>query len=166
MRLISSLSAAGAPLTNSTAETLLAAAVLPAYTLRAGKVFRVRAAVRTTAQNGTDTLVVKFRIGPTTLTGTAWVTTAAVDQAVDDVCVIDLEFHVRSVTSAGVATLVASGTASPADANGTATVSVAPAPLTTLSVASAQRLELTGTWSAASASDSCQAEMLSVYEAA
>lgn len=165
MRPISRLSAAGTALTNSTAETVLASIALPAYTLTLGKMLRLRCSVRTTAQNSTDTLTVRLRIGPTTLTGTAWFTSAATDEVVDDVCVIDLEIAVRAVSAAGLLTLVAAGSASPPDANGTAMVSIAPAPLTTLDIAAVQRIEVTGQWSVASASNSCQAEMFTVYEA-
>ena len=162
MKLINRLSAAGTALTNSTAETVLGSLVMPAYTLTAGKTLRARVSVRTTAQNSTDTLTVRLRLGPTTLTGTALFTSAAVDQVVEDTCVIDVDIAVRSISTV-TGTIVVAGMASPPDATSTAMVSVVPAPFT-VDVSVVQRLEVTGAWSVASASNSCQLEMLTVWE--
>jgi hypothetical protein len=164
MRLIAVLAAAGTALTNSTAETVLASHVFPANFFSAGKVIKVRGSVRSTATNATDTLTVRVRIGATTLTGTAVFTSAAVDQVNDDTCVFDLELVVRDADSSG--TLVVGGFASPPDATATAVVSIAPAPLTGLDFTGAIRLEVTGQWSVQNAGNSCQAEMLNVWEAA
>lgn len=154
--------AAGSAHSNSTSEVVVASRVFPANYFMSGKRIKVRAAIRTTAQNSTDTLTIRARFGPTTLTGTALFTSAAVDQVADDVCVIDLEFIVRDADSSG--TLIACGMASPPDATGTAMVSIAPVPLTGLDFTAAQRFEITGQWSVANAGNSCQAEYFAVDE--
>lgn len=162
LKLIAALVAAGTALTNSTTETVLASHVVPARYFTDGKTIKVVGSVRTTAQNSTDTLTIRIRIGATTLTGTAVFTSAAVDQVVDDTCVFEFEAIARDADSSG--TLIVRGAASPPDANGTAMVSIAPAPLTALDFTAALRIEVTGQWSVASTSNSCQAESLSIYE--
>jgi hypothetical protein len=164
MRLINALNAAGTALTNSTAETVLTSYTVPAYGFQNGKVLKIRGSVRCTAQNSTDTLTVRVRVGPTTLTGTALFTSAATDEAVSDICVFDLELQARDADSSG--TLVACGFGSPPDATGTAVVSIAPVPTTSVDFTAALRIEVTGQWSVASASNSCQAESFTVYEIA
>src|SRR5688572_13322693 len=90
-----------AALTNSTAETVLASLVLPAYHAQVGKRYRVRAQVRATATNSTDTLAVDLRFGPTTLTGTVIASAAATDVADNNVTIVDAEVVIRAVGTAG-----------------------------------------------------------------
>ena len=153
--LIYALLAAGTALTNTTSETVLASTELAANALQVGQVYNLKAAVRATATNSTDTLTVRVRVGPTTLTGTVCASSGAVDVANNDVVIVDLQFVVRSVGASSV--VIVSGSCSAPGAEGTATQRVA---FESLSISSlvAQKVELTGAWSAASASDSCQAE--------
>lgn len=163
LHLLYALLAAGIALTNSTAETVLASTTLAANSLQPGKVLRIRAAVKATATNSTDTLNVKVRIGPTTLTGTTVGASGAVDVADNDVVIVDLEVVVRAVGSGTDCVAIVSGFISAPGAEGTATARVAFESLAIDSTV-AQKIEVTGTWSAASASDSCRAESLTVTE--
>lgn len=161
MNLLDVRTAAGTAYTNATAETLLGSAILKAGTLQVGKIIRVHAAVRATATNSTNTLRVDVRVGPTTLTGTIVATAAATDVADNDVVIVDLWGVVRSVGASGV--VLWSGTCSVPGAEGTGTSRVA-LEVDTVDSTADQRIELTGTWSAASASNSAQLESLIVAE--
>lgn len=161
MRLQYALLAAGTALTNTTDETVLASTSLPAYSLQPGKVYRVKAAVIATATNSTDTLTVRLRVGPTALTGTVCGSSGAVDVANNDVVIIDVELVVRDADASSV--VLAHGTVSAAGAEGTATLRVAFESLA-LDSGVAQHIAVTGQWSAASASDSCRADALTVTE--
>jgi hypothetical protein len=161
-KLINVETSAGTALSNSTAETVLSSHSFPAYFWQPGKVVWVRGSVRSTATNATDTLIVKVRLGATTLTGTALFTSATIDQVNDDTCVFDLMLTCRDADSSS--TIVACGFASPPDATSTAVVSVAPTPTASLDLTAAILLEVTGTWSVASASNSCQLESLNILE--
>lgn len=157
------LVAAGTALTNSTAETVLASYTIPAYAPQVGKRYRVRLAVVASSTNSTDTLRVRLRAGPTTLTGTVIVDGTAVDVANADLIYADVEVTVRSVGSSGA--MVWGGLFSITGAEGTATArSVYES--TTPDLTAALRLEVTGTWSVASASNICAAQILSVDEIA
>jgi hypothetical protein len=160
-RVLAVNTAAGTALSNSTTQTVLASYQAPANAMQVGKVYKLRALVRATSTNSTDTLQVRLRVGPTTLTGTVVADGTAVDVANNDVIVVDVEFSVRSVGSSGV--VIASGFASVEGAEGTATMRVAFEPLT-LDSTVAQNFEITGLWSVASASNSCQAESFTFVE--
>jgi hypothetical protein len=149
-------------LSNSTTETLLASCVLPAYHMQVGKRYRVRAQIRATATNSTDTLAANLRVGPTTLTGTAVVAVAAVDVADNNATVIDAEIVCRSTGSAGEIAVV--GFAAAFAAEGTASARVAIEEKTSFDTTVAERIELTGTWSVASSSNSCVCEYFVVEE--
>lgn len=162
MRLLSALTTAGTALTASSTETVLTSATLKAYSLQPGKVYRVHAAVLATATNATDTLTVRIRVGPTTLTGTAVASTGAVDVANSDVAVADLHMVVRDADSASV--VLVSGSASVLGAEGTATMRAAFESLS-LDNAADQLIEVTGQWSSTSASNSCRADAFLLFEA-
>jgi hypothetical protein len=161
MRLVYALLVAGAALSNSTAETVLASRSLPAGSLQVGKVYRLRAAVLVTAQNSTDTLAVKIRVGPTTLTGTVVGSSAAFDAVVGDVVTVDLEMVVRNIGSASI--VIVSGIVSAEGAEAVATARVAFESLS-LDSTVAQLVEVTGTWSVASASNSCRCDAFTLTE--
>jgi len=162
--LIYAMIAAGTALTNTTSETVLASTELPAYSLNsAPKHYHVHAVVIATATNSTDTLDVKVRIGGTTLTGTVVGDSGAVDVANADKVIVDLDVDVRSVTAAGSVDVIVSGLVSAPGAEGTATARVAYEPLT-LTASTAYKVEVTGTWSVASSSNSCRADELSIVE--
>lgn len=166
LRILSTLAllSVGTALTNSTAETVLQSHSLPANSLQAGKVYDVDAAVTATATNSTDTLLVNVRIGGTTLTGTIVGAAAATDVANNDKVVVRLRIGVVSVSAAGVAEVVVWGSVSAPGAEGTATMRAAFERITTLTATAAILVEVTGTWSVASASNSCRAECMTVTE--
>lgn len=167
IRLIAIAIAAGTALTNSTTETRLntaAQATIPKYTLRAGKRIGLRACVRATATNSTDTLQVRVRIGGTTLTGTVVADTGAVDVANNDMCVFDLEIVCRTDGTTG--TLLVSGLSTILGAEGTVTSRAAFEALSNVNTEADLLVEITGVWSVANAGDSCQLEQYILQEAA
>ena len=164
IQLLYALLAAGTALTNSTAETLLASHELPAASMQAGKVYDIDAVVIATATNSTDTLLVNVRIGPTTLTGTIVGAAAATDVADNNVVIVKLKAVVRSVSAAGLATIAVFGLVSLHGAEGTGTARAAYEILTSVNTLVTQRIEVTGTWSVASTSNSCRADALVVTE--
>lgn len=167
MRLVYALLAAGTALTNSTTETVLASKSLDANFLQAGKVLHVRGAVRATATNSTDTLLVNVRVGPTTLTGTIVAAAAATDAVDNDVVMVDLMLVVRSVDlAAGTAVVIVSGFISALGAEGTGTARAAFESLSIANINAALLVQMTGTWSVASASNSAQAESMVITELA
>jgi hypothetical protein len=78
-RLRSVATQAGPSLTGNDAETVLQSVTIPAETLVKGSVIRVWCDVRVTVDAGTTELVVRLRLGGTTLTGTILIQTASVD---------------------------------------------------------------------------------------
>jgi hypothetical protein len=168
IRLIAGLAAAGTALTNSTTETALYSTTLPANSWGPGstsvKVYKFRGAVRATATNATDTLRVRVRIGPTTLTGTVVFDSTAVDVANDDLTVWDLTITVRTTGSAGE--IVVTGVGTIMGAEGTATARSAFERITSFNTTVDQFVQVTGVWSVANAGNSCQAESVLLEEAA
>jgi uncharacterized lipoprotein YmbA len=154
-RLIARDLAAGTALTNTTTETALASHTLAAYHFQAGHVYSLRASVRATATNATDTLRVRVRLGEASPTGTVLADSGAVDVADNDVVVVDLRLTCRSTGTAGV--VAVAGSISAPGAEGTATMRVA-FEIDSLDTTAAQLLEVTGEWSVANAGNSCQSE--------
>lgn len=154
-------SAAGTALTNSTTETSLARKAFSADELLPGKVYRFAGAVRATATNSTDTLALGVRFGTSDTPGsnTACAASAAVDVVNDDVGMVDGILEVQSATRA-----VIYGTLSDVDAEGSK-LQATFFQVLTIAAGTAYNLDLTGTWSVASASNSCQAEAFHVVEA-
>lgn len=162
MRLLYTLLAAGTALTNSTAETVLGSYEIPANGLQAGKVYHLSGAVVATATNSTDTLRIRVRVGPTTLTGTVVADSGAVDVANGDVVAWSLTATVRNTGSTSV--VIVSGFCSAPGAEGTATARVAFESLS-IDSAVAQKIEATGVWSVANAGNSCRCDAFTVSEA-
>lgn len=159
-RNLTALAVAGTALSNSTAETVLASHVFPAGGMcHAGKQYRIVASVIASATNSTDTLQIRLRVGPTTLTGTVVADGTAVDVANNDKVVFNIVGQCRA---GGV--IVFAGSASVIGAEGTATMRVAFEEVTLANHLLAQRFELTGAWSVASASNSCRADVFVVDE--
>lgn len=160
--LIYNTTAAGTALSNSTTETSLARWAIEANRLGAGKKFDFDALVRATAQNSTDTLAVSLRFGSSTTPGsnTSVGATAAVDAAVSDVCVVRGSILVQSSTRA-----ICTFQAMAPDAEGT-TATYQWSEILTIAEGTAYYLDVCGTWSVASASNSCQAESMAVVEIA
>jgi hypothetical protein len=161
MRLLYTLLAAGTALTNSTAETVLGSYEIPANGLQAGKVYQLSGAVVATATNSTDTLRIRVRVGPTTLTGTVVADSGAVDVANGDVVAWSLTATVRNTGSTSV--VLVSGFCSAPGAEGTATARVAFESLS-LDSTVAQKIEATGLWSVANAGNSCRCDSFLVAE--
>lgn len=159
-RLVQMSTAAGTALTNSTTETSLARKAFVANELSAGKIYEFEALIRVTAQNSTDTLAVGVRFGTSSTPGsnTAVGATTAVDAAVSDLAVVRGRIHVHSTTRAVVIL-----TMSDADAEGTMALENY-GEILTLAAGTAYNLDVTGTWSVASASNSVQCESFSVTE--
>lgn len=167
LRLLYVLLAAGAALTASSTETVLASKELPANSLQAGKRYKISGVAIATATNSTDTLTGKVRIGPTPLTGTVVATAAATDVANNDVIVFELTATVRSVDeSARTAVVVVHGWCSVPGAEGAATMRVAYKSVSVANIDAALKIELTGTWSSTNAGNSCQAEAFTIDEIA
>lgn len=162
MRLLYTLLAAGTALTNSTTETVLGSYEIPANGLQAGKVYHLSGAVVATATNSTDTLRIRVRVGPTTLTGTVVADSGAVDVANGDVVAWSLTATVRN--TGGTSVVIVSGFCSAPGAEGTATARVAFESLS-LDSAVAQKIEATGVWSVANAGNSCRCDSFLVAEA-
>lgn len=139
---------------SSSSEQVLKSHSIPARAPQAGKAFRFSAAVRTTNENSTDTLTLKVRLGPTTLTGTTLVSTGAVDQVDNDISQITGTIVFRDVDGASV--IEAWGTYTDPDAEGIAVKAWAEK-ITSLDLdpPAATLLELTATWSAAHADNDC-----------
>jgi hypothetical protein len=161
MRLLYTLLAAGTALTNSTTETVLGSYEIPANGLQAGKVYQMSGAVLATATNSTDTLRIRVRVGPTTLTGTVVADSGAVDVANGDVVAWSLTATVRNTGSTSV--VLVSGFCSAPGAEGTATARVAFESLS-IDSAVAQKIEATGVWSVANAGNSCRCDSFVVAE--
>lgn len=155
IQVLKAATAAGTALTASSSETVLERHTLPALHAQVGRVYRLHATVRATATNSTDTLVTRFRVGSTTLTGTVIGTNTAADAANDDVIVFDLTGVVRTAGASG--TVGWSGWVSNVAAEGTGTSRVA-FEVDTMDTTVDQFFEITGTWSTTSAGNSCQSE--------
>lgn len=148
--------AAGTPVVNVATETDLISYSLPVGALAKGKVIKGRAVVRSIDENSTNTLTLKLKIGGTTV-----YTSASVDQADDDVSVIDFEIVSRGTGAA--ATIIVSGWGVDPDATGT----LAPkafAKVYTVDTTAAVAIAITATYSAAHADNECQIESFTLYE--
>lgn len=165
MAILTQIAAASSALVNTTSHTRFSNGLhtFPAFSMAVGKEYAIKATVRVTGVNATPTLRVRCLVGATTLTGTAIADTTAVTAAADDLVVIDLRATVRAI-SATAGILVASGLVSTVGAAGTATARVAFATVSSLNTEAAILAEITGLWSAAHASNSCQLEQFSVSE--
>jgi hypothetical protein len=159
-----SATASGTTHTNTTDETVLGSYDIPASTLKAGTTLRVRFGVITPSTNAADTYTVRLRLGPTTLTGTALITTAATDVANNDVCVGNFALTARAAPGAA-AECVGCGTYNNFAAYG---AGVGGAQLTTyltetnFATNGILKLEVTGDWSAANASDQAHLDFMYV----
>lgn len=153
--------AAGTAKANTdTNEAVLGSYTVPANTFKAGTRVRVQAMVRSPTTTGTDTLTVRLRLGTTTLIGTLALQSTAPDQVNDDCSVMDFTFVSRAVPGAAAA-IVGHGFLTPPDAAGTAAVGGFLIP-TNFATNGALLIEVTGQWSATTATCSCQLESMIV----
>lgn len=152
--------AAGTAHSNSTTETLLGSYSIPADTLKAGSVIKVRYQGIATATNGTDTLLVKLYIGG--LAGTAILTGTATDVADNNIFAGEATIVIRTAGASGTLVAVGTHTDVPA-ASGTATQGICEITAsTTIDTTAAQVVGVGADWSAASASNSCRLDILVV----
>lgn len=150
--------AASAAITaSSTEEAFDKSYTIPANSLAAGDVIRIRGQVIATATNSTDTLTVKLYIGG--MAGTAIFTTGAVDVANGDVAVFDVILIVRTVGATG--TFVASGYAA-LGVPGTVTAKAVNLGSTAIDTTAAKDLVVSGKWSTTDAGNSCRLDQLVV----
>lgn len=158
-RLAGNLSAAGTALTNSITETALASVTIKANTLQPGSLIQIRYQGIATNTNATDTLLHKLYIGG--LSGTALLTGTATDVADNNVFWGEYELAIRTVGSSG--TMVGVGLVKKAPAaEGTVTISDDILASTTIDTTADQDITVSGTWSVASASNSCRVDFLRV----
>lgn len=152
--------AAGTAHSDSTTETLLGSYSIPADTLKAGTVIKVRYQGIATATNSTDTLAVKLYIGG--LTGTAILTGTATDVANNNIFAGEATIVIRTAGSSGTLVAVGTHTDVPA-ASGTAAHSITEITAsTTVDTTAAQVVGVGADWSVASASNSCRLDILVV----
>jgi alpha-D-ribose 1-methylphosphonate 5-phosphate C-P lyase len=132
---------------------------IPANTLKAGTVIKVRFQGIATATNATDTLTIKLYIGG--LSGTAILTGTATDVANNDIFCGEATIVVRTVGASGTFVAYGSHSEVPA-ASGTATLVYEITASTTIDTTAAQVIGVGADWSVASASNSCRLDILVV----
>lgn len=152
--------APSSPITNTNTEALFDTSYsLPANTLKAGTLVRIRYQGIATATNSTDTLAIKLYLGG--LTGTVLISHAATDVANNDV--FQGEFEVICRTAGASGTIVGCGTyKSVPAAAGTMTVKDAILASTTIDTTAALVVGVGATWSVANAGNSVRLDFLRV----
>lgn len=151
--------AAGTAHTGSTDEAVLASYTIPANTIKQGTAIRLRYQGIVTAETGATTLTVRVRLGATTLTGTALVTTSAVDADVSYIFTGEVIVVGRAAPAASAAVVSTAMYNDPGAAG--AAMKAAFVASTNLATNAALLLELTADWSAADA-NSCRADIFLV----
>jgi len=147
--------AVSAAVTNTTTETDFDKSyTIPADTLKAGSLLRIKGWGTTTASNSTDTLQIKLIFGSATI-----LTTAAVDQADDDIWSFSAEVVVRTVGASG--TFVGHVVYQDPDAAGTARKEIE-INSTALDTTGTLVVKASATWSVADSGNSCRSEQLTV----
>ena len=154
------LAAAGSALTASSTETQMAAYTIPANTLLAGTMVRVTWQLIQTAKNGTDTLTVKLRCGPTSLTGTVLISGTATAGVVNGLNVGEFNLICRAAPSAASACVGVGGYSEVAAAGGPWITEYIGA--TNFITNGALILELTAQFSSTSGSNSCRCDIFTV----
>jgi predicted RecA/RadA family phage recombinase len=144
------ITANGAAVTNTTAETAMASFVIPAGALKQGRIIDYFAATIATSTNGTDTFRYRVRLGG--VAGSVVADTGAIDLANNDIAVIAGQVVVREDGASGSIVAAAHGMLKTTGFN---TLLDATAVDTT----AALTLVLTCTQSAASASNSTRATL-------
>ena len=148
--------AASSAVSNTTVETAFDVSTsVPANTLKAGDVIRIKGQGIATATNSTDTLAINVKVGSVTI-----LAIAAVDVANNDVFEFDMDIVVRTVGASG--TIVGHGQSAVLGAAGTATVRPRILASSTLDTTAAVGFTVTATWSVANAGNSCRLDILSV----
>lgn len=133
---------------------------IPANTLKAGTVVKIKYQGIATATNGNDTLTIKLYIGG--LAGTVLLAGTATDVANDDIFAGEFTLIVRTAGASGTFVGYGTHTEVPA-ASGTAVHDVTEiVASTTIDTTAAQVVGVGADWSAASASNSCRLDMMIV----
>jgi len=149
----------GTAYTNSTTETTLGSVSVPAnFVTQVGQEFDIFSRVDVTSGDGANTLVLKAYLG-STLIGES--PTVDVTDGGGDIGLMQLRITARVVGAAGTAYAAGqSALGVPGTATMRATGSVGQ--ITAIDWTAAQTISIKGTWSAASASNSCKLTMLTV----
>jgi hypothetical protein len=160
-RIVDLTTAAGTAHSNSTTEASLASHSFSAGSLTPGKVYLIRGGARATATNGSDTATMRIRWGTsdTVASNTEVGVGAAVDVADNDVSTFTADLICQTATRA-----VLTGVLFDCDATNTADAGQHFASILTIDQATAYRFDFTCDWSAASSSNSIQAEGFVVVE--
>lgn len=133
---------------------------IPANTLVAGTVIKVRFQGIATATNSTDTLTIKLYIGG--LSGTALLTGTATDVADNNIFAGECTIQIRTAGASGTLVAVGTHTDVPA-ASGTATQGICEITAsTTIDTTAAQVIGVGADWSVASASNSARLDIMIV----
>lgn len=158
--------AASTAVSNTTSETAFDTNyTIPANTLKAGSVIKVRFQGIAPATNATDTLAIKLYLA-TDLTagaivGTTLISMAATDVANNDVFQGEYTLIVRTIGAGGTMVGAGSYKSIPA-AEGTMTIKDDILASTAVNTIVAQKVAATATWSVANAGDSCRLDVMSV----
>lgn len=132
---------------------------IPANSLRAGSVIKVRFQGIATATNSTDTLTIKLYIGG--LTGTAIFTSSATDATNNDIFAGEGIIVIRTIGSSG--TFVASGSYTKVEgASGTASRVDFVTASTAIDTTTSKLVTASATWSTNSGSNSCRMDIFAV----
>jgi hypothetical protein len=133
---------------------------IPANTLKAGSVIKVRYQGIATATNSSDTLLIKLYIGG--ITGTAILTGTATDVANNNIFAGEAMIVIRTAGASGTLVAVGTHTDVPA-ASGTATHAITEITAsTTIDTTAAQEVCVGADWSVASASNSARLDIMVV----
>jgi hypothetical protein len=152
--------AASSAISNTTTETLFDSNfTIPANTLKAGDVIKIRYQGIATATNSTDTLAIKLYIGG--LTGTALISHAATDVANNDVFSGEMTLVVRDIGATGHIVGMGTYKSVPA-AEGTITVKDKVLASTAIDTTAAQQIGVSATWSVANSGNSVRLDILNV----
>lgn len=152
--------AASAAHTNTTTEALFDVQYsIPANTLVAGSVIKVRFQGIATATNSTDTLTIKLYIGG--LSGTAVLTGTATDVADNNIFTGEALIQIRTAGASGTLVAVASGNIVPAATRVAVPVYQITAS-TAIDTTAAQVIGVGADWSAQSSSDSARLDIMVV----
>jgi hypothetical protein len=153
------ITAAGTAHTGSTDEAVLASYSIPASTIKAGTIVKVRFQGICSTTTGATTLTYRLRMGPTTLTGTAIITSGAVDAADNDIFTGYAEIVGRAAPGATAAVVAVTQFSQVAAAGGAVIAGFMGS--TNFATNGILLLELTADWSAADA-NSCRADIFNV----
>lgn len=146
--------------TNTTDEALFDTQLsIPANTLKAGSVIKVRFQGIATATNSTDTLTIKLYIGG--LAGTALLTGTATDVANNDIFCGEATIVMRTIGESGTFVAVGSHAKVPA-ASGTAVPVYQITASTSIDTTAAIVLGVGADWSVANSGNSCRLDIFVV----